>query len=444
MTKLDEHPTVIRVRSRPARPSSASPRITAQTLRKLCLDAGADDVGFVSIDRPELDDQRNDILRVFPGTQTLVSLICRMNRAPVKSVARSAANLEFHQTTDRVNEVTREIVRRLEDDGVSAFNASAGFPMEMDRFPGKVWLVSHKPVAIAAGLGQMGVHRNVIHPKFGNFIVLGTVLLTAEIDEQSWPIDYNPCLGCKLCVAACPVGAIKADGQFDGSACLTHNYREFMSGFTDWVERVAESADAADYRRRMSDSETASMWQSLSFGANYKAAYCLAVCPAGEDVIGPFLSDRASFVADTVRPLQDKVETTYVVAGSDAEEYVAKRFPHKRSKRVQGVRPTSIAGFLSGMPIVFQAGQSKGLDAVYHFTFYGAEVAEATVTIREQTLRVVPGIVGEADCTIKADAATWLGFLRKEKSIVWAILRRKVRVRGRFKLLPAFGRCFPS
>ena len=74
-----------------------------------------------------------------------------MNRAPVKSPARSAANLEFHQTTDRVNEVTRVIVRRLEDDGVSAFNASAGFPMVMDRFPGKVWLVSHKPVAIAAG-----------------------------------------------------------------------------------------------------------------------------------------------------------------------------------------------------------------------------------------------------------------------------------------------------
>ena len=52
MTKIDQHPTVIRVRSQPARLSSASHRIAAQTLRKLCLDAGADDVGFVSIDRP--------------------------------------------------------------------------------------------------------------------------------------------------------------------------------------------------------------------------------------------------------------------------------------------------------------------------------------------------------------------------------------------------------
>ena len=56
-------------------------------------------------------------------------------------------------------------------------NPAMGFPMEMDRFPGKIWVVSHKPVAVAAGLGMMGIHRNVIHPKFGNFILLGTVLL---------------------------------------------------------------------------------------------------------------------------------------------------------------------------------------------------------------------------------------------------------------------------
>ena len=83
-----------------------------------------------------------------------------------------------------------------------------GFPMEMDRYPGKAWVVSHKPIAVAAGLGRMGIHRNVIHPKFGNFILLGTILTDAEVTEESRPIDYNPCLECKLCVAACPVGAI--------------------------------------------------------------------------------------------------------------------------------------------------------------------------------------------------------------------------------------------
>jgi NAD-dependent dihydropyrimidine dehydrogenase PreA subunit len=91
-----------------------------------------------------------------------------------------------------------------------------------------MWVVSRKLVAKAAGLGRIGIHRNVIHPVFGNFILLGTFILAAKIEQDSQPIDYNPCLKCKLCVAACPVGAIAPDGRSDFSACYTHNYREFM------------------------------------------------------------------------------------------------------------------------------------------------------------------------------------------------------------------------
>jgi Fe-S-cluster-containing hydrogenase component 2 len=442
MVTLETHPTVTALRKRAQTPNPGP--LSAEWLRQLCLDCGADDVGFVSLDRPELADERAHVIRAFPPTKMLISFVCRMNREPIRSPARSVANLEFHQTTDHANDVAREIVRRLDAAGVRAMNPTAGFPMEMATFPGRIWVVSHKPVAVAAGLGQMGIHRNVIHPKFGNFIILGTVLVAAEIDCESQPISFNPCLTCKLCVSACPVGAIKPDGRFDPSACLTHNYREFMGGFTDWTEQVADSRSALDYRQRVTDQETASMWQSLSFGANYKAAYCLAVCPAGEEVIAPFLSDRADFVAETVKPLQQKEETIYVVPNSDSEEYVARRFPHKRAKRVSGVRPTSIAGFLAGMHIVFQPGQAKGLNAVYHFTFTGAETAQATVTIHNQMLDVQSGLTGNPDCAVTADSATWLDFLRKEKSIVWAIMRRKVRVKGRLSLLTAFGKCFPS
>jgi Fe-S-cluster-containing hydrogenase component 2 len=215
-----------------------------------------------------------------------------MNREPVRSPARSVANLEFHHTGERTNEVARSIVDALDAAGHRAVNATMGFQMEMDRFQGKIWVVFHKPVAVAAGLGQVGIHRNVIHPKFGNFILLGTIRVGADISEEGSRLDYNPCLECKLCVAACPVGAIGADGYFVFSACYTHNYREFMGGFVDWVENIAESRNAIDYRSRVSDSETASMWQSVGFGPNYKAAYCTAVCPAGEDVIGPFPEDR--------------------------------------------------------------------------------------------------------------------------------------------------------
>jgi epoxyqueuosine reductase QueG len=444
---VSEHLTVRRFYQRATLGvASALPRrLDADWLRTLCHDAGADDVGFVEIDRPEIADQRDDILAVFPRTRSLVNFVCRLNREPIRSPARSVANLEFHDTGDHVNDVARRIVARLEALGVRALNPAMGFPMEMDRWPGKLWVVSHKPIAVAAGLGQMGIHRNVIHPKFGSFVLLGTILLDAEVTDYDRPIDYNPCVECKLCVSACPVGAIGSDGHFDFSSCYTHNYREFMGGFTNWVEKIAESENARDYRKNVTDPESVSMWQSLSFGPNYKSAYCLAVCPAGEEVIGPFLTDRKGFLQDVVKPLQDKKETVYVVPDSDAEEHVNRRFPHKKARRVgNGLRPRSIRGFLEGLPLVFQRQRAEGLDATYHFTFTGEEECKATVIIRDRTLEVKDGLLGAATIHVTADSRTWLQFLAKERSIAWALLRRTIRVKGPARLLLAFGRCFPS
>ncbi len=420
-------------------------RIDHAWLRQVCLEAGADDVGFVEIDRPDLEKDRPDMLNAFPYTKTLISFVVRMNREPIRSPARSVANLEFHHTGDQVNEVARIIVKQLEARGLRALNPAMGFPMDMDHFPGKIWVVSHKTVAVAAGLGQMGIHRNVIHPKFGNFILLGTILMDAEVKSTYIPMDYNPCLECKLCVAACPVGAISSDGHFNFSACYTHNYREFMGGFTDWVENIADSGSAKQYRQKVTAAESSSMWQSLSFGANYKAAYCMAVCPAGEDVLPPFTSNRKKFVGEVVKPLQRKKETIFVVPGSDAETYVAKRFPNKAIKHVgNSLRPRSIQGFLDGLPLVFQRKKSKGLSATYYFTFTGQETEQTTVHIRNHTLQVLKGHHGTVDFHLTTDSQTWLGFLVKERNLLWALLTRNIRVKDSLKFLKTFARCFPS
>lgn len=425
-------------RGEPAQP------LDAGWLRQLCRDCGADDVGLVDIGRPDLDDQRDDILQAFPSTKTLVSFVCRMNREPIRSPARSVANLESQKVGDHVNDVARNLVTALERAGIRALNPAASYPMEMDLFPGKIWVVAHKPVAVAAGMGQMGIHRNVIHPKFGSFILLGTVLVGAEATAYDQPIGYNPCLGCNLCVAACPVGAITPEGHFDFSACMTHNYREYTGGFNDWIEQVVDSNGSLDYRRRVTEAETASMWQTLSFGANYKAAYCMSVCPAGEDVIGPYINDKPGFVEEMVRPLIEKRETVYVLKNSDAENFVARHFPNKTARQVRsGIQARTIAAFVRGLSLLFQPGKAVGLNAVYHFTFFGKESAAITVTIRDQTLQVQDGLHGKSDLQMRADSQTWLGFLAREKNLLWALLRRKIRIQGSFKLMLAFSKCFP-
>ena len=430
----------------PASPSPA-PRapLEASELLDLARACGADDCGLVSIDDPALAAERPHIARAFPSTRTLLALVLRMNREPVRSPARSVANLEFHRVGHETDDVARRIVRRLEDRGVRALNPAMAFPMEMERFPERGWIVSHKRVAEAAGLGKMGIHRSLIHPTFGSFVLLGTVLIAEEVDARAAPLAFNPCLECELCVAACPVGAIKPDGAFDFSACLTHNYQQFMGGFVNFVGDVAASRSVADFRAKQSYAETATRWQSLSYGPNYNTAYCLAACPAGTDVIGPYLADKAAHLKAIVDPLTKKTETIYVSRNTDAADHVAKRFPHKPIRWVPpSARATSIRGFLAGMPLSFQRGKAAGLAATYHFTFTGDEAAQGTVVIRDSRLQVLDGHQGEADLPVTADGATWLRFLAGEVSIVRALVTRTIRVKGPLRLLAAFGGCFPA
>ncbi|GMT48820.1 MAG: 4Fe-4S ferredoxin [bacterium] len=264
---------------------------SAKSLRKLCLEEGADDVGFVDIDREAISFEKNDLLTAYSKTQTIISIIKTMNRENVRSPIRYIANNEFHHVSHEIEEVSRRIILRLNQLGIRGVRTSMGFPMDADRWPGKIWYVSHKVMAVQAGIGQMGIHRNVIHPKYGNFIILDSILIDTQLDQYGQPLTENPCFDCRLCISACPVGAVREDG-LDFTACATHNYREFMGRFQEWVEQVVSSKSVKSYRSKIHDRETFSFWQSLSFGANYKAAYCMAVCPAGEDIIHQYHTDK--------------------------------------------------------------------------------------------------------------------------------------------------------
>lgn len=445
MQSLNNHPTVKRYHERKASttPQSTTTKLSAGQLRKMCLEFGADDVGFVEIARPSLADQKEDILKGFPWTKSLISFVGRLTRENLRSPARSIASLELQQVEAQLNHAAQALAAALERKGVRAATPAAGFPMEMDQWPGKMHVVSHKPIAVAAGMGKMGLHRNVIHPVFGSFVLLGTVLIDAEVDEYSSPLDYNPCLDCKLCSIACPTGAIGPDGFFNPINCLTHTYRELAGGFSDLVENIADSKNAVDYRTRISDSETVSMWQSLAYKPCYKSVYCLAVCPAGDEVIPQYIEDKKTFIGDVVKPFQQKTETVYVLPGSDAESHVLKKFPHKKIKRVgNGLRPPSVAAFLGSMPLAFQRHKSEGLSATYHFTFTGGEQVEATVTIKDKSISIEPGHRGTPDVQVDADTKTWLRVLHKESSMIKEIIFRRIRVKGPLKLFKAFGKCF--
>ncbi len=441
------HPTIARYREAMQQNSLSKPvkEVSLIWLKELVLDNGADDVGLISTDSARLAGEMQDIRDIFPAAKSLISIVCRLNRENIRCPNRAVSDVEFLQAFDRVNEVSRQVSRALESEGFRALYPAAGFPMDMSQWPGKMWPLSHKTIAVSAGLGAMGLHRLVIHPKFGSFISLGTVLTDVVVDSYDQELDYNPCVDCKLCVSVCPVGAISSDGTFNFVNCMTHNYRDRAGGFQSWAENVVSSKSVRKYREKVSDKETVSMWQSLSYGICNKSSYCMAACPAGEEVIGPFIEDRKKYIQEHVKKYQDKKEMVFVVKGSDAEMHVNKRFPHKQIKTVfNGLRPDTIANFFKSMPIVFQPRQSEGINAVYHFQFSGSEKYSGTVVIKNKKLTVMEGFQDSPDITIIADSQTWLNFLAKEKNILVALLQRKIKIKGSPRLMQSFAKCFPS
>src|SRR5262249_18260174 len=158
-----------------------------------------------------------------------------------------------------------------------------------------------------------------------------------------------------------------------------------------------------------------------------------------------YKQSKKDYTAEVLRPLQEKVEPLYVIAGSDAEAHARKKFPHKELRHVRGsLRPQTLRTLIEGMPLTFQREASAGLKARYHFTFTGKETAEVTVDIHDKELSVQPGLHGEPDLRVSADSEAWLRFVRGETSMVKELLLRRVRLKGSIKLLQGFGRCFPN
>ena len=308
----------------------------AETIKKVCLEAGADDVGMVDINREALKMEREGILKVYSLARSVISIIVTNNRENLQSPARYVANEEYHHTGDKTSGLSREILRRLNRIGIRGVVVNKGWPMNLDQYPGKIWDVSHKIMAVEAGLGHMGLNRLVLHPKFGSAIQLDNILINGVVDQYDQPLTENPCIHCNLCAVVCPTGAITRRQPFDFVSCITHTYRDNMTGFQNWVEAMVTSRDMAEYNTHFNNRETAFMWQSLMFRMSYRCSYCMAVCPAGEEVKPVYLGNKKEHIERVLKPLRDRQEPVYVLAGSKAESR-AKRNPNKEVRVVTGM-----------------------------------------------------------------------------------------------------------
>jgi epoxyqueuosine reductase len=88
--------------------------------------------------------------------------------------------------------------------------------------------VMDKAWAVRAGIGWLGKHSNVITKEFGSWVFLGELLLSVELEYDSY-IEPDHCGKCTACLDACPTGAIIAPYQVDGTRCISYGTIELRS-----------------------------------------------------------------------------------------------------------------------------------------------------------------------------------------------------------------------
>ncbi|HEX9076256.1 MAG TPA: tRNA epoxyqueuosine(34) reductase QueG [Anaerolineae bacterium] len=81
--------------------------------------------------------------------------------------------------------------------------------------------VLERPIAAAAGLGFIGKHTLLIHPRYGSWFFLSEILLDLALKPTLKPVRMG-CGTCRRCQEICPTSAFAGEYVLDARRCISY------------------------------------------------------------------------------------------------------------------------------------------------------------------------------------------------------------------------------
>ena len=81
--------------------------------------------------------------------------------------------------------------------------------------------ILEKAWASRAGLGWQGRHSILVNRQIGSFFFLGILLTDLELSYDE-PVKEDHCGSCRLCIEACPTGAINGNRTLNACECIAY------------------------------------------------------------------------------------------------------------------------------------------------------------------------------------------------------------------------------
>ena len=161
---------------------------------------------------------------MWPGVRSIVMVaesyapevdpLAVLGRPEAGAVSVYAAGRDYH---DVVKKRLKRLARWLQEEAVAAGAAREDVEVKVfvDTAP-----VMEKPLAQAAGLGWQGKHTNLLGRGFGNWVFLGAVFTTLELERDAPEGEH--CGSCTRCLDVCPTDAFPAPFRLDARRCVSY------------------------------------------------------------------------------------------------------------------------------------------------------------------------------------------------------------------------------
>lgn len=170
------------------------------------------DMGWLGERRPE----RADPATLWPDARTVVSLALNYGPAVDPRTAqeqRANGAISVYAQGRDYHEVMKTKLKAL-----------GRFIWDNYRHSIKVFVdtapLMEKPSAQAAGHGWQGKHTNLVSRRFGSWLFLGELLISAELPVD--PGESDHCGQCRACLDSCPTAAFPAPYRLDARRCISY------------------------------------------------------------------------------------------------------------------------------------------------------------------------------------------------------------------------------
>jgi epoxyqueuosine reductase QueG len=255
---------------------------------------GADLIGFVSTRHLNaVTPTRYTPARLWPQAKTAISVGKRLLSGAVAvgtgDMVQNARWVAW-RTTEFLNQHALEISHFVERRGFRALPLSNGTMVDPDWTNYDLYGdLSHRHVAVEAGLGIIGVPTYIVTPQFGPRVYFNTILTDADLEPDP-KLDFNPCdQGCDACIRACPTGAIiRGRGTIRKRLCMPRTMPHGVTALQKYIDSIMAAQDLEARRELLEDFDFARLHKALVQGVGTIAGcfHCLAACPVGLDLQG--------------------------------------------------------------------------------------------------------------------------------------------------------------